>query len=657
MSCVRVGVDVGGTFTDFAVAAAGRLHVFKVSSTPRDPAVAVLDGLKRAGVESDGTVVHGSTVATNAVLERKGARTVLVTTAGFRDVLEIARQNRPALYAVEPRKPAPLIERRLRLEVDERVGADGVVRRPLERASLDLLTERVRDLEPEAAAVCLLFSFLRPSHERAVRAALRRAGVSWISISSEVLPEHREYERTSTTVVDAYVAPVIGRYIRRLEQAAPGQLWIVQSSGGVLRSSEAVAAPVQSVLSGPAAGVVGARAVGAASGFDHIVTLDMGGTSTDVAICPGEPLRRTDATVGGLPVAIPMTDIHTVGAGGGSIAARDEAGGLRVGPRSAGAQPGPAAYGRGGVEATVTDANVVLGRLISDATLADDVALDAHAAAAAIDRLTPAESRSKEARLRAAAGVVAVADAHMERALRVITLERGYDPRDFTLVAFGGAGPLHGCALAERLEIDRVLVPRYPGVLSALGALGGEHVREYAATLLRPATAASERVLTGAFSRLERTARRDFAGAGRPRLRRLLDLRYVGQSYELTVPLRGRNIAGAVRAFHRRHRERYAHSRPDAAVEIVVVRLNASVKQPPLPEVRPPADGRPQARRTSVVVDGAARPARVFRRADLPVGFRARGPLLVVQDDATTWTPPGWRAEVDQQAALVLERN
>ena len=657
MSGLRVGVDVGGTFTDFAVADADGLRIFKVSSTPHDPAAAVLEGLRRAGVGSDGTVVHGSTVATNAVLERKGARAVLVTTAGFRDVLEIARQNRPVLYAIEPRTPAPLIERALRLEVDERVGADGAVRRPLERAALDQLTEQVRDLAPEAAAVCLLFSFLRPSHERAVRAALRRAGVRWVSISSEVLPEHREYERTSTTAVDAYVAPVIGRYIRRLERAAPGQLWIVQSSGGVLRSSEAAAAPVQSVLSGPAAGVVGARAVAAASGFDHIVTLDMGGTSTDVAICPGEPLRRTDATVGGLPVAIPMTDIHTVGAGGGSIAARDEAGGLRVGPRSAGAQPGPAAYGRGGLEPTVTDANVVLGRLISDAALADDVALDAAAAEAAIDRLIPADSRSTDAQRRAAAGVVAVADAHMERALRVITLERGYDPRDFTLVAFGGAGPLHGCSLAERLEIDRVLVPRYPGVLSALGALSGAHVREYAATVLRPATQASERRLTGAFGRLERTARRDFTGAGRPRLRRLLDLRYVGQSYELTVPLRGRNIAGAVRAFHRRHHQRYAHSRPDAAVEIVVARLTASVKQPPLPEVQPPAGGRPKPRPTQVVVDGNVRSARVFRRADLPVGFRARGPLLVVQDDATTWAPPGWRAEVDQQAALILERT
>ena len=305
----------------------------------------------------------------------------------------------------------------------------------------------------------------------------------------------------------------------------------------------------------------------------------------------------------------------------------------------------------------MTDANVVLGRLISDAALADDVALDAAAAEAAIDRLIPADSRSTDAQRRAAAGVVAVADAHMERALRVITLERGYDPRDFTLVAFGGAGPLHGCSLAERLEIDRVLVPRYPGVLSALGALSGAHVREYAATVLRPATQASERGLTGAFGRLERTARRDFTGAGRPRLRRLLDLRYVGQSYELTVPLRGRNIAGAVRAFHRRHHQRYAHSRPDAAVEIVVARLTASVKQPPLPEVQLPAGGRPKPRPTQVVVDGNVGPARVFRRADLPVGFRARGPLLVVQDDATTWAPPGWRAEVDQQAALILERT
>ncbi len=657
MSETRVGVDVGGTFTDFVVTDGESLHAFKVSSTPGDPGEAVLEGLRRAGAGAGATVVHGSTVATNAVLERRGARTALVTTEGFRDVLEIGRQHRPELYAIEPRKPPPLIDRGLRLEVAERVGADGAVRRPLDPASLDRLVERVRALQPEAAAVCLLFSFLRPSHERSVRAALRRAGVRWVSISSQVLPEHREYERTSTTVVDAYVAPLMGRYVRRLERALAGRLWIVQSSGGVLRSAEAAAAPVQTVLSGPAAGVAGARAVAAASGFDHIVTLDMGGTSTDVAICPGEPLRRTDATIGGLPVAIPMTDIHTVGAGGGSVAARDDVGGLRVGPRSAGAVPGPAAYGRGGRQPTVTDANVVLGRLPAGAALADDVALDAAAAAAAVDRLLPAAARSPQARIHAAASVVAVADAHMERALRVITLERGYDPRDFVLVAFGGAGPLHGCALAERLEIDRVLVPRYPGVLSALGALSGEHVREYAATLLRPAAAASAPAVRAAFARLERTARRDFQGAGRPQLRRRLDLRYAGQSFELTVPLRGLGIARAVRAFHARHQERYAHSRPEAPVEIVVARLVAAVARPPLPPTRPPAAGAPRAQRAPVVVGETARGARVFQRAELPGGFRAHGPLLVLQDDATTWVPPGWFATVDPQAALILSRS
>ena len=311
----------------------------------------------------------------------------MVTTEGFRDVLEIGRQNRPVLYELEPERPAPLIPRARRLEVTERVGADGSVVTPIDRASLDRLEARVRRLAPASAAVCLLFSFLQPDHERAVREALHRAGVSAVSISSEILPEYREYERTSTTVVDAYVAPVVARYLRRLEPAMPGPLWVVQSNGGVLRSVEAAAAPVRTVLSGPAAGVVGAQHVARASGISNIVTLDMGGTSTDVAVCPGEPLRTTHAEVAGLPVAIPMTDIHTVGAGGGSIAQIDEAGALRVGPRSAGALPGPAAYGRGGTDPTVTDANLVLGRLAPDAALGDRVRLDVDRAHRAVELL------------------------------------------------------------------------------------------------------------------------------------------------------------------------------------------------------------------------------------------------------------------------------
>ena len=651
----RIGVDVGGTFTDFVVVEGARLRILKLPSTLAAPERAVRQGLRSVGLDRAAAVVHGSTIATNALLERKGARTLLVTTAGFRDVLEIGRQHRPELYALEPRRPEPLVPRRLRLEVEERVGADGSVVRPLQHGSLARLEAAVRRLRPESAAVCLLFSFLRPSHERAVRAALRRAGLRSVSISSEVLPEHREYERTSTTVADAYVAPVLSRYLRRLERNLPGPLWIVQSNGGVLLSREAARWPVHTLLSGPAAGVVGARHVARASGFTDIVTLDMGGTSTDVAICPGEPLRTTHSTVAGLPVAIPMTDIHTVGAGGGSIAYLDEAGALRVGPRSAGADPGPACYARGGREPTVTDANLVLGRLVPEAALAATVRLDPDLAAQAIDRLVPGGRASPAARLEAASAVIAVANAHMQRALRVITLERGFDPREFALVAFGGAGPLHACALAERLGMETVLVPRYPGVLSALGALAGAHTREYAQTLLRPAAGLTATRLEAVFAPLQAAARRDLADGPPPMLRRLLDLRYVGQSYELTVPLGRGGLAGALRHFHRLHHRRYAHSRPAAPVEVVVARLRATVSQPALPASRPGAEcSTPGPETCPVVVEGRRVEARVFDRETLSRDFSLRGPAIVLQPDATSWVPPGWRGVVDAPGALVL---
>ncbi len=654
---MRIGVDVGGTFTDFVVISGGEMRVFKVPSTPGAPEQAVVDGLRADGITSAAAIVHGSTVATNALLERRGARAVLVTTEGFRDVLEIGRQNRPALYELEPERPAPLIPRARRLEVTERVGADGSVVTPIDRASLDRLEARVRRLAPASAAVCLLFSFLQPAHERAVREALRRAGVSAVSISSDVLPEYREYERTSTTAVDAYVAPVVARYLRRLEPAMPGPLWVVQSNGGVLRSVEAAAAPVRTVLSGPAAGVVGAQHVARASGIANIVTLDMGGTSTDVAVCPGEPLRTTHAEVAGLPVAIPMTDIHTVGAGGGSIAQIDEAGALRVGPRSAGAQPGPAAYGRGGTEPTVTDANLVLGRLAPDAALGDRVHLDVSRAHGAVDRLVSRDDHSDAARRRAALAVVAVANAHMDRALRVITLERGFDPRDFTLLPFGGAGPMHCCELAERLEIEQVLVPLHPGVLSALGALTGAHTREYTATVFDEAHTLTPERLEAMFAPLEQAARDDLAPARQPRLQRLLDVRYVGQSFELSVPLSGGGVPEAVRLFHERHQQRYAHSRPDAPVEIVVARLVASVPQPPISTSAPLAAGAPEPRTTqATLADGSVHEVPLLSRHELGHGFELDGPAVVTQPDATTWVAPGWRATVDPQGAMILRR-
>ncbi len=654
---MRVGVDVGGTFTDFVVITGGEMRVFKVPSTPGAPEQAVVDGLGAGGITAAEAIVHGSTVATNALLERRGARAVLVTTEGFRDVLEIGRQNRPVLYELEPERPAPLIPRDRRLEVTERVGADGSVVTQIDQASLDRLEARVRRLAPTSAAVCLLFSFLQPAHERAVREALRRAGVEAVSLSSEVLPEYREYERTSTTVVDAYVAPVVARYLRRLEPAMPGPLWVVQSNGGVLRSVEAAEAPVRTVLSGPAAGVVGAQHVARASGIANIVTLDMGGTSTDVAVCPGEPLRTTHAEVAGLPVAIPMTDIHTVGAGGGSIAQLDEAGALRVGPRSAGAVPGPAAYGRGGTEPTVTDANLVLGRLAPDAALGDRVHLDVPKARRAIERLVFDDERSDAALRRAALAVIAVANAHMDRALRVITLERGFDPRDFTMLPFGGAGPMHCCELAERLEIEQVLVPPHPGVLSALGALAGAHTREYTATVLDEAHALTPVRLRELFGPLEQAARDDLAPAREPRLQRLLDVRYVGQSFELSVPLGDGGVPEVVRLFHERHHQRYAHSRPGAPVEIVVARLVATVPQPPISPAVPAARGAPEAGTTqATLADGVVRDVPLLSRHDLGAGFDFDGPAVVTQSDATTWVAPGWRATVDPQGAMILRR-
>ncbi len=655
---IRVGIDVGGTFTDFVFVLEGKLHTLKLPSDPRAPDEAVAAGLAAAGIGEAEAVIYGSTVATNALLERTGARAVLVTTEGFRDVLEIGRQMRPNLYAIEPRKPEPLIPRRRRLQVEERVAADGSVVRDLSAESLREVERSAGRLKPDSAAVSLLFSFLRPAHERAVRAALRRAGVRLVSISSEVLPEYREFERTATTVVDAYVAPVTAGAIRRLRQRVPGPLWIIQSNGGLLRADEAAARPVRTVLSGPAAGVVGALHAAQESGFGEIVTLDMGGTSTDVSLCPGEPLRTTEGMVAGTPIAIPMTEIHTVGAGGGSIAYRDEAGALRVGPRSAGADPGPACYGRGGIEPTVTDANLVLGRLAADAALGASVRLEPELAARAIDRLTSGDGGTRAARIEAASAVVTVANAHMERALRVITLERGFDPRDFVLIAFGGAGPMHACALAERLEIDAVLVPRFPGVLSALGALAGAHTRDYSVTLLRRGAALTTARLRAAFSDMAAAARRDFPARAGRELSRSIDMRYAGQSFEINVPYGPGGMRAATAEFHRRHERRYAHSRLDAPVEMVVARLRASVAQPPLPRVRARRGAAPAASGTTIAIDrGRRRRVPVFARDELPAGFQFHGPAIVVQPDATAWVPSEWSASVDASEALMLARQ
>ena len=457
-----IGIDTGGTFTDLIhVGADGSVRMIKAPSTPADPAQSFLRGIAelRDGV-IDADIVHGCTVGTNAVLELRGARTALVTTRGMADVIEIGRQARNELYSLNVSRPTPLVPRELRFEVDERVTAEGDVLRAPGDAELDALAEAIIATDAKSVAITLLFSFLRPEHERRVAETLRRrlpANIP-ISLSSDVAPEFREFERTTTTVLNAYVSPVMRSYLSRIDEAVPSAVRIMSSTGGSMTIDQARDFPVQTLLSGPAGGVVGAFEVARAAGFDRIITLDMGGTSTDVSLCDGEIQRTSEGSIGGYPIRVPIVDIHTVGAGGGSLAAVDAGGALAVGPQSAGADPGPAAYGRGGGP-TVTDANIVLGRLPADRPLAGRLSLDGGAARSALSGIGQLLSITPE---QAALGIARVANANMEQALRVVSLERGHDPRDFTLVAFGGAGPLHACELADGLGIRSVLIPRLP---------------------------------------------------------------------------------------------------------------------------------------------------------------------------------------------------
>jgi N-methylhydantoinase A len=606
-------------------------------------------------------------VATNAVLERRGARTALITTRGFRDVLAIGRQTRPELYALEPERPPPLVPDDLRFEVRERLDYGGKVLDALDATEVERVLDRLARKKVESLAVCLLFSFLNPAHERIVRDAARRRGIP-CSASFEVLPEYREYERTSTTVLNAYVAPVMERYLSRLSDGlrrnGTRRLRVMQSNAGSADAKASGALAVRTVLSGPAGGVAGAFRVAKEAGAGRIITLDMGGTSTDVCLCDGAVPFTADSTIGGLPVRIPTVDVHTVGAGGGSIARLDAGGALRVGPESAGADPGPACYGKGDQPA-VTDAHVVLGRLLPDRFLGGRMTLDAKASERALRPIARAYGNDVIA---AAASVVRVANVSMEGALRVISVERGHDPRRFALVAFGGAGPLHACELADALSIPRVLVPRHPGVLSAFGMAAAPVVHDEAQALLSPVRddAAFARRLARAFERLERSARRELSRQGyerRVRVTRAIDLRYAGQSYELTVPVGATlSTAGFLRSFHREHKRRYGHAEPSRAVESVAVRVRAEAPGV-LPKEGP---GRAQARaraqaspveRRPVWFDGRMRRTDVFDRDWLRPGDRLRGPALVLQLDATTVLPPGWSGTVHPGGTLVLERT
>jgi N-methylhydantoinase A len=727
-----LGVDTGGTFTDFVLLRGGRLTIHKLLSTPDDPSRALLAGVAALGAPA--ALVHGTTIATNALLERRGAATALITTRGFRDVLAIGRGDRPALYDLNVTRPPPLAPDQWRLEVAERLDHSGAAIQPPDPAELERLAAWLAAQPVEAVAVCLLHSYVNPSHEQAVVAALERADAArrlFIAASHRVLPEPREYERTSTTVVNAYVGPILSRYLLRLEEALAAQgvraLRLMASDGGSMGLATARALPARATLSGPAGGVVGARFVADQAGHARIISFDMGGTSTDVALCDGELPRSSESRVGGLPVRLPSLDIHTVGAGGGSIARVDAGGALRVGPASAGADPGPACYGRG-VLPTVTDANLLLGRLQPDAFLGGRMALDMGRAHAALARLAgalgvpdgeprPAPGRgghtadgspavgndadhttSRHALCadrsssveQAAQGVVRVANAAMERAIRAISVERGYDPRDFTLVAFGGAGPLHAAYLADALGMRRVLVPRYPGVLSALGMLAADVTYEASRALLAPLDTLDSAALAAQMDELAAAGLAALAADGEPpehcRVDFALDLRYAGQAFELSVPLEldgGHRTtderrpghlearsplvfrpASDMRAtlaarFHALHERRYGHAMPERPIEAVLLRARAVAARSAAALATgadlPPRPGPPPATPIRAALDeGPAAPALRYQRDDLRPGDRIAGPAVIVQLDATTAVPPGWRAEVDDALNLLL---
>jgi N-methylhydantoinase A/oxoprolinase/acetone carboxylase beta subunit len=635
---MRIGIDAGGTFTDFIVCRDdGAIETFKLRSNPKSPAMVILAGLAQATADRDAEVVHGSTVATNALLERKGARTAFVTTAGFEDVIHIGRQNRAELYNLTPQLRPPIIPRGMCFGVHERAFFDGTIAQTPTAAEIARLKNRLRRARVQSIAVCFLHAYRNPANEKRVAKALK--GLGYLCTSHDVCPEFREYERSSTTLINAYVGPLMDEYLAELERGSRQRIAIMQSNGGFMSTKEARKHAIRTVLSGPAGGVVGAYEVARLSGFTRILGFDMGGTSTDVSLCDGEPRETLEASIDGFPVRVPMLDIHTVGAGGGSIARVDEGGLLRVGPESAGADPGPACYGKGD-RPTVTDAHVVLGRIAADQLIGGEMHLDTARAAAAVDSIADQLGIS---RLRAAQGILRVANANMERAIRLVSVERGHDPRDFALVAFGGCGGLHACEIAQELGIRTVLVPEYAGALSALGMLLANHVRDYAAGVLNRPDLERE------FVRLERTANKDLPNA---ELLRSTDIRYEGQSYELTVPW---TPAEPAAPFHREHQRVYGYSNPDRAIEIVTIRVRArlTVKKPNLLSRRDSSRKitKPALRRIHSA--GVWRDTPVYPRAGLTAST-LRGPALILDYGSTTLIPPGWSFSVDKAGSLKL---
>ncbi|TKI06957.1 hydantoinase/oxoprolinase family protein [Martelella alba] len=685
---VRIGVDSGGTFTDICLydIAQGTLHVWKVSSTPEDPSIGIADGIAQ-GIESlahgagDAVRVdyfgHGTTVATNALIVGSGAQTGMLTTEGFRDIIELRRQKRDALYDMQTEKPRLLVSRDLRLEVRERVLFDGRVFTPLDEDGVRRAARRLREAGVRAIAVCCLFSYIEPRHEQRIKAILaEEIPDAFVSVSHEVNPEFREYERFSTTVVNAYLGPIMRRYLQRLQprlsaigvEASPH---LTQSNGGVISAETAQRFPARTVLSGPAAGVMGATTIGALSGFQDIITFDMGGTSTDVSlIAGGKPQMANESFVHGYPLKLPMLDIHAVGAGGGSIASIDAGGLLQVGPQSAAADPGPICYGRGNEDwPTVTDANVVLQVLNPTHLLNGRLPIDREKAMRAIERLGAGIGMDAMA---TAQGIISVVVSNMAKAIRVISVERGYDPRDYTLFGFGGAGPIHASRLARALDMPRVVIPKHPGIMCAIGLLLTDLRTHFSVTRLLPLDENGLNAIEQGFAELERRAdhwfEQEHIADGHREIIRAADLRYGGQGYELTVPcpagaLDAQGLANVRQAFEQAHRQMYGYAAEGEPIHLTTLRLDV-VGRVPKAELRP----QPPA---SASVESALRGERqvwlpekqgfaaccLYDRERLGPGHIIRGPAIIEQMDSTTMILPDQRATIDQYLNIIIEEE
>ena len=661
---IRIGVDTGGTFTDFVIWKDGEILNRKILSTPNDPSQAILQGIREFLLESGISVfiIHGTTVATNSLLEKKGGPMALITTKGFEDILAIGRQTRKNLYSLRGEARPSLLPSSLCFGVEERTLASGGIEKKVDRAGLNKILRRIKKTKVSAVAVSLIHSYANPANEEKILRELERENML-ASVSSRLLPEYREYERTSTTAVNAYLMPVMNKYIGELERNIRGaELRIMQSNEGYISPAKARLEPIKTALSGPAGGVVGAAQLAKAAGFPNIISFDMGGTSTDVSLIEGRIRRTHECLIGDFPVRLPIIDIHSVGAGGGSIAYVDSGGSLRVGPQSAGADPGPACYGKGD-DPTVTDADLFLGRLDPDFFLGGKMKIYPDRSKAVLRRLG---ARIGKTPLETALGIVAIANANMEKAIRLISIERGFDPRTFALFSFGGAGGMHAVEMAAHLRMPRVIVPRNAGVLSALGLLMADSIKDFSKSIMRTASEMSGAGLEKAFIGLEKESVEEMKTDGFSEkdisLERSLDLRYLGQSYEITIPI-GRGplrAASLSEAFHRAHRKLYSYHHARRAVEIVNIRVKAIGSTPKIRPAKRP-EGRstappPQARIKTQIITWSEKehPGPVIDRSRLVPGNRIGGPALIIDPESTAFLPPGYLARVDGYMNLII---